>query len=69
MGFSTSYSRSTAHVQGVLKIVNSVSCDMSLWSNGGNTGVNNLATSPRSLLEVLKVPRASKTSLMLQYNN
>jgi hypothetical protein len=33
------------------------------------TGVNNLTTSPQSLLEVLKAPRTSKTSLMLQYNN
>jgi hypothetical protein len=49
-------SRSTAHAHGVLKIENSVPCDMSLWSNGGNTGVNNPTTSPQSLLEVLKAP-------------
>jgi hypothetical protein len=66
MGFSTG--QEVLHMRRVCLKLKTVPCDMSLWSNGGNTGVNSQPDNQSSItLEVLKAPPASKASLMLQY--
>jgi hypothetical protein len=71
MGFSTVQEVLCMCRLHVLKTENSVPCDMSRWSNGGNTGVNHPTISPEYHFWklVLKTPQASETSWMLQYNN